>query len=293
MLSNVRATTPVQPTSEEVNPNDDTQYEDLKKFEGSPPYIELDEKNKSYDAAALLDLINRAICEDRIDMLLQPIVSLPQRKLRFYECFSRIRDTDGTIIIPQNYISVAEGESLIRVIDNTLLFRCIQLIRKAQKQKHSVSFFCNVSLFSLLDDEFFSSFVEFIKNNGALAPHLIFELESDNLKVNFTKAQSRIDILAKMGCRFSLDNVNDLNIDLQKLSSLRFRFLKIDADILIDIIKNDKDFDVKKFLKKVNELRMDIIVTHIESEKTLVELLDFNFDYGQGYLFCPPRLKVN
>ena len=46
------------------------------------------------DDAAILDIVREAIDTDRVDLYLQPIVSLPQRKHRFYECFSRIRDRD-------------------------------------------------------------------------------------------------------------------------------------------------------------------------------------------------------
>jgi cyclic-di-GMP phosphodiesterase TipF (flagellum assembly factor) len=36
---------------------------------------------------------------------------------------------------------------------------------------------------------------------------------------------------------------------------------------------------------------MDVIVTKVEEEKDLLEILDYQFDYGQGYLFGKPRLN--
>lgn len=89
----------------------------------------------------LLSIIEGALREDRIEMLLQPIVSLPQRKTRAFECYSRLRDEKGTIIIPDHYLG---EKDLIRIIDNTLLLRCVQLIRKASKKRVSAPFFCNL-----------------------------------------------------------------------------------------------------------------------------------------------------
>jgi EAL domain-containing protein (putative c-di-GMP-specific phosphodiesterase class I) len=49
-----------------------------------------------------------ALDEDRVEVFVQPIVSLPQRKRRFFECFSRVRTNDGKIIVPEQYLEVAE-----------------------------------------------------------------------------------------------------------------------------------------------------------------------------------------
>ena len=52
----------------------------------------------------MLEIIRRALEENRVDLYLQPVVSLPQRKLRFYEALSRLRSEDGAIIMPAQYI---------------------------------------------------------------------------------------------------------------------------------------------------------------------------------------------
>ena len=45
---------------------------------------------RCYSSKQLLFMIREALEQDRIDMFLQPIVSLPQRKIRFFECYSRL-----------------------------------------------------------------------------------------------------------------------------------------------------------------------------------------------------------
>ena len=43
----------------------------------------------------LLETIRASLEENRVDLYLQPTVSLPQRKLRYYDALSRLRDAGG------------------------------------------------------------------------------------------------------------------------------------------------------------------------------------------------------
>ncbi len=88
--------------------------------------------------ARILDIVRDGLNRDRVDLYLQPIVSLPQRKRRYFECFSRIRAEDGAIIGPEQYLELAEQEGLVNAIDNMLLVRCVQLLRRSQKRKYNV-----------------------------------------------------------------------------------------------------------------------------------------------------------
>src|SRR3546814_19076199 len=97
------------------------------------------------DEHAVLDILREGLQEERVELALQPIVSLPQRKRRFYECFSRVRAGHGLVIMPEQYIALAERAGLITAIDNMLLFRCIQLLRKIRQR--------NLELGSVRSDE--------------------------------------------------------------------------------------------------------------------------------------------
>ncbi len=59
----------------------------------------------------ILGHIRETLESNRIDLYLQPIVSLPQRRTRHYEAFSRIRTADGRIVTPAQYIEVAKEQA--------------------------------------------------------------------------------------------------------------------------------------------------------------------------------------
>jgi len=245
------------------------------------------------DEHEVLDIVKDGLRKDRVDLYLQPIVSLPQRKHRFFECFSRIRAEDGGVVTPEANIAVAKKEGLITAIDNMLLFRSMQLLRKLQSQDFSLAFFLNMSAHSLNDRNFFRDFIDYLEKHAELAPNVVLELNQADLQ-NLNE-DSRRDLLrlSKLGYRFSLDGVLDMDLDLAMLKQHLFDFVKIDAAVLLETGDEGEDggAKVRELKQMLNENGIDLIVEKIESEQNLVELLDFNIDFGQGYLFGEPRLS--
>ena len=82
----------------------------------------------------IVELVDKAIEANRIDLYLQPIVTLPQRKVRHYEALSRLRTEDGEIVPAGDFIDTAESAGLMPKLDNLLLFRCVQLIRRTRRR---------------------------------------------------------------------------------------------------------------------------------------------------------------
>ena len=239
----------------------------------------------------LLDIVRDGLRQDRVDLYLQPIVSLPQRKRRFFECYSRIRSDAGDVIAPEQYLSVAKQAGLVTAIDNMLLFRCMQLLRKLQRKDYAIEFFCNVSANTMSDREFLSDFVSYMESHVELAPSLVLELTQADLDERLTVIEPDLMKLGKLGYRFSLDSVTDINLDIGGLVDRHFHYIKIDAALILDRIQAGGAADIRMLKQQLDQHDVDLIVERIESEQMLVELLDFNIDFGQGYLFGEPRIS--
>ncbi len=244
------------------------------------------------DDNAILDIVRDGLRQDRVDLYLQPIVSLPQRKRRFYECFSRIRAADGTMILPEQYIDVAKDNGLITAIDNMLLFRCVQLLRRTQRNNYTTAFFCNVSPHTMADRAFFQEFVSYLESCPDLAPSLVFEFSQADLRVFTDEATEDLRRLAAAGYRYSMDQVKELQFDLRNLVDKNVQFVKIDGDVLQNLKDGDDFLGGVTVLKQTFDTAgIDLIAEKIETEQMLVELLDYSIDFGQGYLFGEPRLS--
>jgi len=239
----------------------------------------------------VLKLIERSISKDQIDLFLQPIVALPQRKIRFYETFARIRIMQDIYLPAGRYIDIANEKSLMPVVDNLLLLKGLQEVRKAAEGDYNRAFFFNITSSTLNDQKFMGDLVEFISSNRGLAPQLIFELRQGDL-VSMTAANyTLLEGLAKLGCRFSMDDVKRLAFDFSFLNSRYVRFVKIEADMILkELRKEDGIGRLKRFKAQMDRNGVDLIVEKIEKDKQLIELLDIDIDYGQGYLFGKPFL---
>ncbi len=242
----------------------------------------------------ILKMLRDAVNDDRIDVFLQPVVSLPQRKLRYFEMFSRIRMKNQDYIPARRYIHLAMKADLLPAIDNLLLLRALQLIRDIDiSDKGERGYFCNITPLTLADSKFMGDLVEFISQNRHLASRLIFELSHDDM-IDPTIVTPELDKvlngLASLGCRFSIEGVNPAVLDMDMVRAKHVRYIKLAADYILERLDERAGFSRLKRLKSEFDRRgIDLIVTHIEQEKQLVELLDLDIDYGQGYLFGQPE----
>ena len=238
----------------------------------------------------LLETIRASLEENRVDLYLQPIVSLPQRKLRYYEALSRLRAEDGSVIMPAQYIKVAAPAGLMSVVDNLLLFRCVQIVRRLTQKSRDIGVFCNISGDTLTDKEFFPQFLEYMQHNRDLAGQIIFEFGQDAVTAAGVKGEENLAYLANLGFALSMDHVETLAVDFARLKKIGFRHLKVRAQTLLGgmglarAAVGPEDF---KMLLERNGL--NLIVEHVEDEKSVVQLLDYAVDYAQGYLFGEPR----
>ncbi|MDB5425314.1 MAG: hypothetical protein JWQ29_2730 [Phenylobacterium sp.] len=247
---------------------------------------------------ALLETVRSALTDNRVDLYLQPILGLPQRRTVFYESFSRLRDETGRIMMPAEYLTVAEPGGLITAIDNLLLFRCVQIVRRLAKQNRRIGIFCNISMASLADETFFPQFLELLTANRDLSGALIFEIGQQTFDARGAIEARNMGKLAELGFRFSVDKVTDLDIDLQDLSRSDVKFLKIGAQMLIDeltevdgrlVLRALPDLAAEDFTALTRRYGVDVIVEKVENERQVVDILELNVGYGQGHLFGEPR----
>ncbi|HEY2707718.1 MAG TPA: EAL domain-containing protein [Caulobacteraceae bacterium] len=248
--------------------------------------------------SALLQTVRAALEAGRVDLYLQAVVSLPQRRTLYYESFSRLRDETGRVLMPAEFLSVAEPGGLVAAIDNLLLFRCVQIVRRLAGQDRKIGIFCNISLASLGDEEFFPQFMDVLGANRDLADSLIFELGQSAFEARGPLEARNMARLADLGFRFSIDKVSNLDINFLELARADVGFVKIAAPLLIEQLHDD---DGRLILRSIPELDaadyaavarrhgVELIAEKVESERQVVDILDLDIGHGQGHLFGEPR----
>ncbi len=249
----------------------------------------------------LLETVREALAENRVDLYLQPVVSLPQRRTVFYESFSRLRDATGRVMMPAEYLAVAEPEGLVTAIDNLLLFRCVQIVRRLAKKDRKVGIFCNISLASLARRGLLPAVpgppgARTRTCSGAL----IFELGQAAFEQprrgrgpqHGQAGRPRLPLLASTRSPTSTSTSQDL-------ARADVKFLKVGAQMLLDRAGRGRRATgrcarcptcaAEDFAALTRRYGVEVIAEKIEAERQVVDVLELDIAYGQGHLFGEPR----
>ncbi len=239
----------------------------------------------------VLDRVREAIEDRRIDLYLQPIVSLPQRKPRYFEAFSRLREANGRVLKPADYLEAAERANHIGVIDNMILMRCIQALRVELQRAPRLAVFCNLSPATIYDTDFFNQLTDYLEANADLASNIIFEFTYPAIQTMHPRVTENLNAIAAKGFVFSIDHIHSIDLDWEGLRARNFAFAKAPASLLLAASRADEAAAtrLRGFRKRLSAAGVDLIAEKIEYENHMPEILSLGIDYGQGNLFGPAR----
>jgi cyclic-di-GMP phosphodiesterase TipF (flagellum assembly factor) len=241
------------------------------------------------DRDGIIAAINSAIDGSKIELYLQPIVTLPQRKVRYYEALSRLKADNGDLVVAGDFLKFAEAGGLMPKLDNLSVLRCVQVVRRLLLKNRDIGLFCNLSSATLTDSGF-ARFLEFAEANRAIAPALVFEFTQEAVRGMGPIEHESLAALAERGFRFSMDNLTDLRVEPRELTERGFRFIKAPAALLLNRIgAASTDIHPADLSDLVGRFGIDLIAERIEAEGAVVDLLDYDVRFGQGFLFSPPR----
>lgn len=265
---------------------------DKKPKKKAPPELAFEPvDNVASEDAQILKRVSDAIENDRVDLYLQPIVSLPQRKQRYFEAFSRLRNEDGTILRPAAYLEAAERANRIGLIDNMILLRAVSALRNLGKESQNYRVFCNISPATIFDTDFFARFTDYLDANEDLAPRLVFEFTYPAIEIMHPKVETNLNKIADRGFAFSVDHIRRMDYNWTALRAKNFRFVKASSAMLLAESRGDEIAQkrVKAFKERLRDAGIDLIVEKVELESHMPEILALGIDYGQGELFGAPR----
>lgn len=239
--------------------------------------------------APILAALRSAVDENRLDIYLQPLVTLPQRKVRFYEAVTRLRDDRDQMLAAEDFIGIAEAAGLIGRIDHLVVLRCVQVLRRLMVRNKEIGLFCNMAAATLGNAANFSHCLDFLDANRALASSFVLEFKQSTFRSLGPTEAEHLAALAQRGYRFSMDHVTDLRIEPRELADRGVRYIKVPAALLLDPKQTSSDIHPSDLSDLLGRFGIDLIAERIEGERSVVDLLDFDVRFGQGFLFAPPR----
>lgn len=231
-----------------------------------------------------------AIASERHELYLQPVVILPQRRVRWYHASVRLRTADGTMLLPDDYRTLADDGGLMPRLDAETLARAIQIVRRLTVRNRDVGLICDLSGASIADAAFSAELLSMLEAARPVAGSLLLGFRQEAVRAFSPLDIETLRSLVDMGYRFVMDGVRDLRIEPRDLSEKGFRQVKVPADLMLARAAEAgaaiHPADLSGLFARFG---IDLAVEGIETESVVVDLLDYDVKLGQGTLFSPPR----
>ena len=234
--------------------------------------------------------VTRAAENERLELFFQPIVSLRNLGGRgFHELTVRLRDDDGELVPPSQFIPAAERYNVMSVLDRWVVGQAIELLRQRERSAQPLPLLAvNLSGTSLNEQ----SFVDFVLHSvaqPAIAGALCFEITETAAVTSLSNARYLMGELKRRGCKFALDDFGTGVSSFVYLKTLPVDFLKIDGQFISHIAQDPVNRSMVEAIGKVGSaLGIATVAECVETEAVLAELKRIGVDFAQGIYLAHP-----
>jgi cyclic-di-GMP phosphodiesterase, flagellum assembly factor TipF len=236
--------------------------------------------------AAILE----AFAADRLELHLQPVVALPQRKVRFYEALARLKLADETLLVPAEFLPVLEQRGLMPELDRKVLARSAAIARHLASRGSEAQIACNLSPASLAEPGFLREIGRLLDGSPDIPGRLILELSQRCWRTLDAEKAGALAQLRDRGLSFALDRATDLRLDPHSLADRGVRFVKLPAEMLLEPeALRGLDIEIHDLAAVLARAGIKLVAERIEREEDVPSLLDIDVPMAQGFLFAPPR----
>jgi len=220
----------------------------------------------------------------------QPIVELASGDTTQYEVLLRMRDDGGGLVEPRAFLATAERFGLIGGVDRWVTQQAVRLIEAHNREGGELILEVNLSGRTMGDARFPDDVKKQLASSGIDPASLIFEVTETAAVADIEQARSFAQSLAKLGCRFALDDFGAGYASFYYLKHLPISYLKIDGEFVRELPDSQTDRLIVSALVDVCEgLDIKTIAEFVGDKATLEVTRDLGVDFAQGYYFGRPE----
>ena len=235
--------------------------------------------------------LQRACDEGRLELYYQPIHAIGRNPdpIPHYELLIRMRDEQGALVQPSEFIPAAERYNVMPAIDRWVVKQVLETVLGPGRIGEHANFSINLSGTTLSDD----TFLEFLL--GELAAHeyrpgsLCFEITETAAISSLSSVVYFMRELRDRGVRFALDDFGSGLSSFSYLKTLPVEFLKIDGQFVEHVVHDPVDRSMVEAICQVaRAMGIRTVAERVESKDVLDELARIGVDYAQGYFIATP-----
>lgn len=231
--------------------------------------------------------LTEAIAEQRLMLYYQPIVRMTTGRVMHYEALLRLRDRDGRIVAPGQFLPAVQESGLAGSYTKWVICEAVQAIRTRPGVK------VYVNLFSECIGR--PDLVEFIRDQvrGLEPGRLGFEISEDTVIANLSATSEWILAIKSLGCLFAIDDFGAGNTATVALVSLPVDCVKIDGSLVTGMTADPEKRSLVEAVYAMARGQVKVVIAEwVESEAIAGELLNIGITDGQGFFFGSPGPRL-
>ncbi|BCD59985.1 MULTISPECIES: EAL domain-containing protein [unclassified Nitratiruptor] len=227
-------------------------------------------------------LLNKAVQNDLFVFHYQPYIDVKTQEIVGFEALARIKDEDGTLHYPNEFIDLLENSHFLGRFRKWALNEVSQKIRDWKKP---ISI--NISAKSFKNQSLTEEVLSYAKN---LPAPLTIEITERLYMNDPQRSKKMIERLKECkNIRISIDDFGTGYSSLSYLKDMHADILKIDISFVRAMMENEKSQAiVKAIITLAQALNMKTVAEGVETKEQYVMLKEFGVDYIQGYYFFKP-----
>ena len=237
--------------------------------------------------------LQQAIDDDRLELHAQRILPLDPsaREALRVELLLRIREADGSLVMPGAFLPPAERFQIVTRLDHWVLRKTIDVLA-GQPHLELIERIClNVSGQSVVDSSFLQTVDHLLAESGPqISGLLCFEITETAAITSVAAAMEFIAIVRRHGCTVALDDFGSGMASFGALKSLPVTHLKIDGQFVTGVIDDPlDDVAVRCFVEVAEVIGLRTVAEFVESAPVLERLRQIGVHYAQGYHLHRPE----
>jgi diguanylate cyclase len=257
----------------------------------SPPVF-----NAAVETLSLEADLRRAMKAGELVPYFQPIIRFGEQRLVGFEALARWRHPGRGLLLPDEFIPIAEASGLIVDITSWCLAQAaIALPQMMDAALHNVGsteplfLSINVAGDDLVETPFASRVADMLAASGVSAESLKIEVTESTLMKDPDKAAESLQACRSLGVLAAIDDFGTGYSSLSYLTKLPISEIKI-APSFVRSMAADPTTEkiIKMVLGLAQELDLPVIAEGIEETVEAVALMEMGCAFGQGYLFGRP-----
>ncbi|MCJ2125477.1 EAL domain-containing protein [Methylobacterium sp. J-077] len=233
--------------------------------------------------------IVRAFEADALEIHLQPVVTLPQRKVTAYEALARLR-VEGQLMEPEAFLPALERYGRTTELDRRMLQRAAVVARHLARRGSETMLTYGLSPLSLFEPGLLRELARTVAEDAALAGLAIALPQASWHGLDGGQRGLLLPLRGRIG--FSLDRVDDLRFDVAQLAGLGVGQVKVPAEMLLrpgPERRRLSDIAIEDLAPVLARAGIRLVATGITDEADVPDLIDLDVPYAQGTAFAAPR----